>query len=103
MATYRYEALTAAGDRVVGEIEGMSRAAVIAKLQDSGYLPIGADEVRAGDLQRWLRRELFDGGSRLAGRRHLVIATQELATLLKAGLPLDRALDMLVELAESKS
>jgi general secretion pathway protein F len=102
VATFRYEALTAAGDRTAGEIEGVSRAAVIAKLQDSGYLPIGADEIRTGNLRRWLGRELFEGGgARLAGR-HLAVATQELATLLKAGLPLDRALDMLVELAEAK-
>jgi general secretion pathway protein F len=100
MATFRYEALNEAGGVMSGEMDGTTAAAVIAQLQDSGYLPIGAREIKAGDLGSWLRRDLL--GQRRLSRRDLGTATQELATLLKAGLPLDRALDMLVELSESK-
>jgi general secretion pathway protein F len=97
---FRYEAMTAAGGLVIGEMEGASSTAIIGQLQDSGYLPIDAREIDTKHVRRWLHLEFFT--ERRLSPRELGVATQELATLLKAGLPLDRALDMLVELSESK-
>jgi general secretion pathway protein F len=98
MPRYRYKAVTAAGVILEGETEAPARAAVIERLRRDGNTPIRADELRdgAGGL---LARGLF-GGRRLA-EKDVVLLTRELATLLHAGLPLDRALGILGEIAEA--
>ena len=93
MALFQYKATTPEGEVDEGEMEAANEAAVIASLQDTGRIPI---RVRAA------------GGFRLGGKSTralkqstVVNFTQELATLIGAGLPLDRSLQMLVELAEN--
>src|SRR5204863_9429155 len=80
-------------------IEAVESAAVIARLQDRGLIPIrvgiAAGKVATG--RKGPRASRFTG--RLS-QRHLLIVTQELSALLTAGLPLDRSLGTLVELAD---
>lgn len=96
MARFRYKAVTPAGKVVEGALEAASRAAVIDHLRNDGYLPIRADEVGAGfELGRLLR----DRGAKRLSPQDLVLMTRELATLLQAGLSLERALALSVELA----
>lgn len=96
---FRYKATSLDGQLVEGEMEGEDRAAVIARIQASGRIPIRADPVAGSLLPRLgalpgLRR----GGARV-GQRELVAFTRELASLLHAGLPLDRALQIMLEVA----
>lgn len=96
---FEYSALSAAGDLVKGELDGASAAAVIERLHEQALLPIHAAEKKpraAGVLSFQLRKP-----RRLPGR-DLALFSQQLARLLKAGLPLDRALDILTSLAGSK-
>ncbi|NNG05462.1 MAG: type II secretion system F family protein [Inquilinus sp.] len=100
MPRFRYKAVTATGEVVEGEMEGGARADIIARLQSDGGVPIRAEEVvaRRPAGQRWrprlaLRRQMNDA--------ELVTLVRELATLMQARLPLDRALTILVEVAES--
>lgn len=70
---------------------------VIARLQEQGNVPLTADDADAGAgslFKRWRRQPL-------AGTA-LVQFTQQLGVLLGAGLPLDRSLQLLLELPEGE-
>ena len=89
MALYRYKAVTSAGEILEGQIDVASNDEAVAKIQDAGNIPL---EVRAADGA--------DGGSVFGGlfkrepmnQTQVLQFTQQLATLLGAGQPLDRAL-----------
>ncbi|MGN6513139.1 MAG: type II secretion system protein XpsF, partial [Lysobacteraceae bacterium] len=75
-------------------------AEVVARLQEQGNLPIEARPAsEGGGESAW--RVLFKPKA-FAGQR-LVQFTQQLATLLGAGQPLDRALTILLELPEDEA
>ena len=91
MALYRYKALNARGEVLDGQMEATSDAEVASRLQEQGHLPVEAKLAsEAGGESTW--RALFKPKP-FAGQR-LVQFTQQLATLLGAGQPLDRALTM---------
>lgn len=99
MPLYRYKALNARGELLDGQMEAASGADVAARLQDQGHLPVEArlaSEVGAESAWRALFKPRPFGGQRL------VQFTQQLATLLGAGQPLDRALSILLELPEDE-
>ena len=97
MALYRYKALNARGETLDGQMEAASGAEVAARLQEQGHLPVEAKLASEGGGEpAW--RALFKPKP-FAGER-LVQFTQQLATLLGAGQPLDRALGILLELPE---
>ena len=99
MALYRYKAVTPAGETIDGQFDVASNEEAVAKIQDAGNIPL---EVQAADGT--------DGGSVFAGlfkreamnQTQVLQFTQQLATLLGAGQPLDRALQILLELPESE-
>lgn len=100
MPQYRYKALNAHGELFDGQMEAASEAEVAARLQDQGHVPMEARVAADGSAGAvsWaslLRRKPFDGAA-------LVQFTQQLATLLGAGQPLDRALSILLELPEDE-
>ena len=100
MALYRYKALNARGELLDGQMEAASDAEVVARLQEQGHLPVEAKLAsEAGGESAW--RALFKPKP-FAGQR-LVQFTQQLATLLGAGQPLDRALSILLELPEDEA
>ena len=97
MPLFRYKALNARGETLDGQMEAASGAEVAARLQEQGHLPIEARLASEGGGEpAW--RALFKPKP-FAGER-LVQFTQQLATLLGAGQPLDRALGILLELPE---
>ncbi len=96
MPTFRYKAISASGETLRGNMEAASEDEVIAKLQDQGHTPLDAAPANgAAGAQSfaWLRRGPFPG-------EQLALFTHQLATLLGAGQPLDRALTLLLELPE---
>ena len=100
MALYRYKALNARGEMLDGQMEAASDAEVALRLQEQGHLPVEARLASEGGLDpAW--RTLFKPRP-FSGQR-LVQFTQQLATLLGAGQPLDRALTILLELPEDES
>ncbi len=97
MPLYRYKALNNRGEMLDGQMEAGSDAEVALRLQEQGHLPVEARLASAGGGEAsW--RGLFKPKP-FAGQR-LVQFTQQLATLLGAGQPLDRALSILLELPE---
>jgi len=99
MPLYRYKALNTRGELLDGQMEAANDNEVVLRLQEQGHLPVEAKLAsEAGGDSAW--RTLFKpkpfGGARL------VQFTQQLATLLGAGQPLDRALTILLELPEDE-
>lgn len=97
MALFRYKALSAAGESLDGQMEAASAEEVIARLQDQGHLPVEARRADASGgegLGALFKRKQFSD-------EQVLQFTQQLATLLGAGQPLDRALGILLELPES--
>jgi general secretion pathway protein F len=101
VTVYRYEAAAGSGELVSGEMDAASQNAVIEHLHSLGYVPLRADPAH-GDPLAWLR-----SASKISWRdgrvRHLPFLTQQLATLLQANLPLDRALELVAGIASRDS
>src|SRR5690606_17319270 len=97
MPLYRYKALNSRGETLDGQMEAASDGEVALRLQEQGHLPVETRLASAGgggaSWRSLLRPKPF------AGQR-LVQFTQQLAPLLGAGQPLDRALTILLELPE---
>ena len=98
MALFRYKALSATGENLDGQMEAASADEVIVRLQDQGYLPVEARRAEEGGSGLGLAF-LQRGGT--LKNEHILQFTQQLATLLAAGQPLDRALSILMELPET--
>jgi general secretion pathway protein F len=98
MPLYRYKALNAHGEMLDGQMEAASDTEVVARLQEQGHLPVEAALAVAGGGGSW--RQLWRPNA-FSGDR-LVQFTQQLATLLGAGQPLDRALSILLDLPEDE-
>ena len=99
MALYRYKAVTVAGEILEGQMDVASNDEAIAKIQDAGNIPLDVRE--AGDAGGI---GAFGGLFKRAAMNPAQVLqfTQQLATLLGAGQPLDRALQILLELPESE-
>jgi general secretion pathway protein F len=106
MPMFQYKAVSSAGEMKEGVMEGASQAGVIAHLQSTGLIPIRATEVGAGGaaIGSETRQPAAKARSLFSKARvsqdDLGTLTRELATLLKAGLPLDRSMEILIGLAE---
>jgi general secretion pathway protein F len=99
MAQFRYKAVSDVGEMLQGQMEAASVDEVIGRLQDQGHTPLEAqpaDGVGGGSgLAALLKRGPFTGDQ-------LAQFTHQLATLLGAGQPLDRALSILLDLPEGE-
>ncbi|MBN1832529.1 MAG: type II secretion system F family protein [Deltaproteobacteria bacterium] len=101
MPGYSYKVADTSGKIIKGTLKAEDETGAVRILQKQGYIPIriqlmedgpGTDESR---LTRWLS-SLLDRVS----SKDVMVFTQDLAVLLEAGLPLDRALSILIDVAE---
>ena len=105
MPVYRYKAVNAAGAVATGELDAANESEIVERLRDQGMLPMqvaqasGASAAATSSAESSPRRRLF--ASKKVTRDQLLAVTRELSTLLQAGLPLDRALEILIALAVS--
>jgi general secretion pathway protein F len=99
MPLFRYKAATGDGQVIEGRIEAHDRQGAAHKLQGEGKIPIQIDN--AGQTPIDAPRAAERRGARQARSTDIDLFTLELATLLRAGLPLGQALDMLEGLADS--
>src|SRR5437868_9919469 len=91
MPAFAYQALDHVGKTRRGVLQGDTARAVRASLREQGLNPLEVSEVVS---QTQARSGLFRRG--LSGTQ-LALLTRQLATLLKAGLPLEEALAALTE------
>jgi general secretion pathway protein F len=92
---FHYRALTLSGDLVAGEIDAADSAAIISLLNREALLPIDAVE----QMPRRVSLSVRFAGRSTVRTRDLALLSQQLARLLRAGLPLDRALEIEAGLA----
>lgn len=99
MTLFHYKAVTPSGETLEGRMDVASPDEVISKLQDAGNIAL---EVRDADSagSGGLFGNLFKKPT--LNEAQIVQFTQQLATLLGAGQPLDRALQILLDLPESE-
>jgi general secretion pathway protein F len=88
MALFHYQAADAAGNVTQGTLEAREERQVVVHLQQGGLIPLRIN--LAATASRWHERLPFR--RRRIPTREVVNFTQEMAALLKAGLPLDRSL-----------
>ncbi|HYZ23880.1 MAG TPA: type II secretion system F family protein [Rhodopila sp.] len=103
MTLFRYTAIAPGGERLTGTMEAATEAEVIARLRRQGSLPVRAEPAnqRGGSaLSGLLRIEL--GTRRGPGRQSVAELIRELATMLGAGMDLDRTLRTMEETAPSR-
>jgi type II secretory pathway component PulF len=93
MATYSYKAVNAEGKFSEGRLEAADTRTAASRLQSMGLVPVSIEEpvqknksVLPGLNFQWITR------------RDILFFTEELTTLVRAGLPLDRALSVTAEL-----
>jgi general secretion pathway protein F len=109
MPLYRYKAVSPAGAVAVGELEAASEAEIVSRLRDQGMMPMHVSAAAEGTRGSGPRSaapgrpgagtgRLLFAPKKVTGD-NLMAVTRELATLLRAGLPLDRALELLIGLA----
>ena len=97
MTVFAYRAADRRGQMVDGVMEAPDARAVVERLQRDAYFPITIDA--QDHRRRWLGLAWPESGRGRVAGRDLVALTQQLATLVEAGLPLDRALAIQAELA----
>lgn len=95
MPVFVYKAADRRGQTVDGVMEAPDARAVVERLHKEAYYPIRV--APHGERAGWLA--LGGVGSSRVRQRDLLGLTQQLATLFEAGLPLDRALTIMQELA----
>jgi len=95
MPVFTYRAADRRGQTIDGVMEAVDARAVVERLRKEAYFPlkVSAQGERVSLFAR--------GGGARVRQRDLMAMTQMLATLFEAGLPLDRALSILEELAPS--
>jgi len=96
MPLFSYKAVRANGEVVEGELEAADQAALVRKLQLDGCIPIKTTPVRSSG---GLRLSKAKGGGKRLSQTEITHLTRELATLLEAGMTLDRSLQILGDLS----
>jgi general secretion pathway protein F len=99
MPGFQYKAVTADGEVVHGTLVGSDRKQVVEQLHALGQTPIRIDETTVAPATSGRKRRLR---KRRISEEQIAHATRELSTLLRAGLPLDRALGVLISLSEGE-
>jgi len=101
MAFFQYRAADQAGKIIEGVMEAEVEQSVVSRLHEMGCVPLRINVPRAGAATtQQVRLPLFT--RRKVSQPQLLQFTQELATLLAAGLPLDRSLVILGSLVEGE-
>ena len=91
MPRYVYRSYDQRGALKQGSLDTLSREAAIEALHRLGHFPLEVKEGEAStDEQKWWEREVFGSGH--LSLSDLSLFTHELASLVKADLPLDEAL-----------
>src|SRR5262245_39891999 len=92
MSQFSYKAVARDGRLTQGRIEGADQRAVAQRIQGMGLIPIAIEQTV---IKSQRSRSFFQGIS----QKDILFFTEELATLVNAGLPLDRSLSIAAELA----
>lgn len=93
MALYYYQAFSKDGKKLSGYLDAGSEVAVKDQLQRKGIFPVKIERAVGGKKKKWWER-LFEAK---VTPKELILFTKQLAVLLKAGVPLLQAFELLSE------
>ena len=99
MTLFAYKAVNSEGSVEEGTKEAKSEEALVAYLQSEGLIPLNISQAGLKSAYLFSFKKKKDDLS----DKEIALFTKELATLLQAGLPLDRSLVVLMELIEEDS
>lgn len=100
MAIYKYRAKKGPNDIVVDTIEASSEKEAIERLNQMGYIPVAIEESRHTAEIRVASSVGPSGRSRIRGRE-ITSLSRQLASLLKSGVPILKAVDIISEQSEN--
>jgi type II secretion system protein F len=103
MTLYSYKATDPSGKIMRATLEAPDEMAVAAKIQAMGYIPIRI--IPAGKKSKALGIDVSDYVFSIFKRisnKDVMLFTQDLSSLLEAGLPVDRALSILIDVTEKE-
>jgi len=100
MKTFAYKATTQTGDLEKSYMEANTTEEVVSRLHEKHLIPLAIREKRK-------KRDLFENIDLKftflgLSQKEILVLTQELSTLLNAGLPLDRSLQILIDISDSE-
>ena len=101
MALYNYKAITAAGLAQEGTLEAASEAQAAENLNSQGLIPLKIQVSKTASSAQnpaTKSRRLF--ASNRLKQEDILALTQQMASMLRAGLPLDKALGILLEITD---
>lgn len=102
MPDYLYKASSRTGALQTGTLQAQSREAVLRRLRSQGLMPLHIEEAQPGQAAGvaspggHATRAAVVRRDPAPGYRDVLTVTTELSTMLRAGLPLDRALKVLI-------
>jgi general secretion pathway protein F len=99
LASFTYKAVSNDGEVVEGVLEALNRQAAVRQIQLKGQVPIRVEE--SGQVAKQSRRPALR--RKKVGLDQITAFTRELATLIKAGQPIDSALTILMSIAGEES
>ena len=104
MALFAFEAVRQSGDPVSAQLEAATEAEAVERVREQGLILLRIQTAAAAAITSHEKKlgtfaRLF--ASRKVSRDQVVAFTRDLANLISAGLPLDRAFELLVGLADS--
>lgn len=96
MPLFSYKVINNQGETEEGISNALDQNALLTDLQAQGFIPIRIEPAKD---KRFLGIKLGNSSTRLS-QKEILLLTGELATLLDSGLPLDRSLQILIQLTE---
>jgi general secretion pathway protein F len=104
MALFAFQAVRASGDAVSATIDAVTQAEAIERVREQGLILVSIVPATAANLSAQSEKKSFFGQllrPRKVTRDGIIAFTRDLANLISAGLPLDRAFELLTSLADS--
>ncbi len=103
MPRFSYKAADQTGKVVQSTLEAADQSSAVAQLQTMGLIPIRIRPARIG-LQFSLAglADIMQLSLNRVSKKDVMLITRDLAALLDAGLPVDRALDIMIKATDNK-
>ncbi|MBL8308880.1 MAG: type II secretion system F family protein [Burkholderiales bacterium] len=104
MALYAFDAVRANGEAVSAQVEAASEAEAVERVREQGLILLKIQTAASAAFASHEKKSSTLGrlfASKKVSREQIVAFTRDLANLIGAGLPLDRAFELLVGLADT--
>ncbi len=104
MALFAFDAVRQSGEPVSAQVEAATEAEAVERVREQGLILIRIQTASAAAFSSHTQNKSFLAkllAPRKVTREQVIAFTRDLANLISAGLPLDRAFELLVSLADT--